>query len=328
MMCALAVFLAAACAGNDSGADLTSVRDSADVRIVEVDSAALSRVPRWVTESEPDLHVENREDDPHYQMFFVADAISIPDGIAVSLSGTSEIRIYDDRGTYVRTIGGPGSGPGEFSSVSWLQRLDPDTIVVYDRGQRRISVFDIRGNLIRDVPMQRTPASIERPPMQGPQPRGVLPDGSILVALYIAPLRLDGLYRPPVILYRYASDGTPADSIAAARGDDIYIVPQEGGRAIVTIPPFSRVTGFLHAADGFWVADNDTYELRRYAEDGSLQLVLRRRQAGDPVSEAMLDSYIDARVSAYPAGPQREEARALAHRTACRSGSRCSCGRS
>jgi hypothetical protein len=152
--------------------------------------------------------------------------------------------------------------------------------------------------------------------MQGPQPRGVLPDGSILVALYIAPLRLDGLYRPPVILYRYASDGTPADSIAAARGDDIYIVPQEGGRAIVTIPPFSRVTGFLHAADGFWVADNDTYELRRYAEDGSLQLVLRRRQAGDPVSEAMLDSYIDARVSAYPAGPQREEARALAHRTA------------
>jgi hypothetical protein len=152
--------------------------------------------------------------------------------------------------------------------------------------------------------------------MQGPQPRGILADGSVLVALYVAPTRLDGLYRPPVRLHRFSADGTPGDSIAGGSGDDIYILPQGDGRAVVMRPPFARITGFLAAHDGFWIADTDGYELRRHDTDGALRLIVRRAQAGAPVTPDLLDTFLAARLAAYPAGPQREEARELANRIA------------
>jgi hypothetical protein len=312
----LGLLALAACASDAIGNDLFTARDSAGIRIVEFDSSAASRVPQWTTASEPDLRIDNREDDPRYQFFFIADAIPVPSGIAVAVSGANEIRIYDEAGEHVRTIGRAGEGPGEFSSIGWLQLLGADTIVAYDRGLRRISVFDRAGELVRDVAIHRTPASLEREAMQGPQPRGILADGSVLVALYVAPTRLDGLYRPPVRLHRFSADGTPGDSIAGGSGDDIYILPQGDGRAVVMRPPFARITGFLAAHDGFWIADTDGYELRRHDTDGALRLIVRRAQAGAPVTPDLLDTFLAARLAAYPAGPQREEARELANRIA------------
>ena len=315
----LGMLTLAACADDGIDNDLVTARDSAGIRIVEFDSSAEARVPQWTTAPEPDLRIDNREDDPRYQFFFIADAISVPSGIAVAVSGANEIRIYDEAGEHVRTIGRAGEGPGEFGGLGWLQLLGADTIVAYDRGLRRISVFDRNGELVRDVAIHRTPASLEREAMQGPQPRGVLADGSVLVALYVSPTRLDGLYRPPVRLHRYSADGTPGDSIGGGSGDDIYILPQGNGRAVVTRPPFARITGYLAAHDGFWIADTDAYELRRHDMDGALRLIVRRAQDGAPVTPDLLDTFLAARLAAYPAGPRREEARELASRIAVHS---------
>lgn len=301
--------IALACAGGDNGTPILVSRDSGSIRIATFDTAAHSVVPQWTVAPEPDLHIANREDDPRYQFFFVTDALFLPEGIAVAASGSNDVRIFDESGEHVRTIGGPGEGPGEFGGVDWLQRLGPDTIAVYDRGLRRISVFDIEGRLLRDVLIQRTPASLEREAMQGPQPRGILADGSVLVALYEAPAQLDGPSRPTVLLHAYASDGTPGDSLASARGDDIYFLPLGNGRAAVARPPFPRITTLHVARDGFWVADNDTWELRRYDADGALRAIVHRVENGTEITPALLDAYVEAQVAGYPPGPRREEAR-------------------
>lgn len=297
------------CTGGNDRTPILTVRDSGSIRIATFDTAAHSVVPRWTVAPEPDLHIANREDDPRYQFFFVTDALFVPAGIAVAASGSNDVRIFDESGEYVRTIGGPGEGPGEFGSVDWLQRLGPDTIAVYDRGQRRISVFDVGGRLLRDVAIHRTPASLDRDAMQGPQPRGLLPDGSILVALYEAPAQLDGPSRPAVFLHAYASDGTPGDSLASALGDDIFILPLGNGRAAVARPPFPRITMFHVARDGFWVADNDAWELRRYDANGALRTIVHRVEDGIEITPALLDVYVEAQIAGYPAGPRREEAR-------------------
>ncbi len=63
------------------------------------------------------------------------------------------LRLYGVGGDYTRTLGGPGSGPGEFKLLSWLGTLAGDSIVAFAVGLGRGSVFDKRGNLARIVSM-------------------------------------------------------------------------------------------------------------------------------------------------------------------------------
>ena len=70
------------------------------------------------------------------------------DGTAyVAETGESEIRVYDERGRRVRTIGRKGEGPGEFRSISGLGLLG-DTLWVGDASNRRVTLFDREGNVL------------------------------------------------------------------------------------------------------------------------------------------------------------------------------------
>lgn len=52
------------------------------------------------------------------------------------------IVVFDAGGSFIRSLGRPGRGPGEFQSP-WLVAADPtDSIFVWDQGTRTISVFD------------------------------------------------------------------------------------------------------------------------------------------------------------------------------------------
>jgi hypothetical protein len=62
------------------------------------------------------------------------------------------IHKYDLSGTYVRTIGRKGQGPGEFQNLS-IARFDRDgTLYVTDLSSRRISFFDKDGTYVRQIP--------------------------------------------------------------------------------------------------------------------------------------------------------------------------------
>jgi hypothetical protein len=313
--CAAVWSLSAGCTPGAPDASDATVHDSAGVRIIEFDSATESRVQQWRLAAAPDLAIANREDDPRYQFFRVMDAVALNDGIAVAVDGTNDIRVHDENGRFVRAIGRAGDGPGEFGGLAWLQVRGDDTIVAYDRRHRRLSLFDGEGRLVREVSITRSPASLAVSPMQGAQPKAVLADGGILVALYESPSRMDGLFRPRVTLHRYGHDGTPGDALVTTLGDDIFFV-SEGDRVILARPPFARVSVFLSAGNGFWVADNDRWELRRYGGDGALRQIVRRSQAGGAVTPALLETYIEAQLADYPQTPALERSRALMHRMA------------
>lgn len=52
-----------------------------------------------------------------------------------------EVRVFDSAGTYMRTLGGPGEGPGEFSRVEAIAVLPDGRLVVRDAGTKHIKVF-------------------------------------------------------------------------------------------------------------------------------------------------------------------------------------------
>lgn len=57
------------------------------------------------------------------------------------------VRIFDDRGHFVKKLGGRGRGPGEFLEVTSIGITDTDEIIVLDRFQNRITFFDSNGEL-------------------------------------------------------------------------------------------------------------------------------------------------------------------------------------
>ena len=74
--------------------------------------------------------------------------------------GESRVLMFDADGTFVRTWGGEGTGPGQFN-VPHAIVADPDGLLhVADRSNERIQVFDAQGNFIRETRHPGTPCGL------------------------------------------------------------------------------------------------------------------------------------------------------------------------
>jgi hypothetical protein len=137
---------------NEALAASPTIRDSAGVTIVE------NAVPQWAPGSEWRVGellttVGEAEGDLNYELFRVLDATRLSDGtLALGNSSTGEIRFFDREGTFVRSVGSKGGGPGEFqgaNALRALRRVAGDTLVAWDIYAQRISVFAPDGDFVR-----------------------------------------------------------------------------------------------------------------------------------------------------------------------------------
>jgi len=104
--------------------------------------------PEWTVSAEPTV-VIGREGDPHYEFERVSGVALLPDGgVAVADAGPQEIRVYDADGTYLRTFGGAGDGPGEFGMLSAIKARGDSILAMGQafRAPARFQIFDaLRG---------------------------------------------------------------------------------------------------------------------------------------------------------------------------------------
>jgi len=97
----------------------------------------------------------------------------LPTGVAVGPDGDvyvadgygrNWVHQFDAERNYVRSFGGPGTEPGRFQTCHgiWLDtRSDPPTLIVADRENHRLQVFDLEGNFLRLIePGLRRPCSV------------------------------------------------------------------------------------------------------------------------------------------------------------------------
>ena len=69
-----------------------------------------------------------------------------------------EIKVFASDGSYIRTMGRGGHGPGEFALATGM-RFDPrDRLWVLNQGNQRYSVFDTSGALLREFPRRMASA--------------------------------------------------------------------------------------------------------------------------------------------------------------------------
>ena len=144
----------AACDAEEAGPTWNgTVRDSAGVTLV-----VNPLDPQWTPEQawrvEPDLLVAQDPARPETLFGYVADVAVDDEGRMYVLDAQAQaVRVLDRRGGYVRTLGGPGEGPGELSRFAFSVLAAPDTISVMDWGQSRITRFAPDGSLHDTEPM-------------------------------------------------------------------------------------------------------------------------------------------------------------------------------
>ena len=115
------------------------VRDSAGVRVVVAhDSLGEEHFPELRLLARVDTIGVSLGEDP-YQFTYVVGAAFTRGGILVADRLTREIRYFDGRGRHLASLGRRGEGPGEFQSLSWIQRGPDGTLVAWDGTASRLT---------------------------------------------------------------------------------------------------------------------------------------------------------------------------------------------
>ncbi|NIW73960.1 MAG: hypothetical protein GWN08_01640 [Gemmatimonadetes bacterium] len=275
------------CSGDGSSVGF-QVRDSAGVQIVTITEPRWPSSTGWRLAEEASLDIGVLDGDSAYQFHEIAGALRQDDGrIVVANAGSNELRQFGSDGAFLRSAGRQGGGPGEFEQIIWLLPWRGDSLAVFDWGHRRVSVFD------RELEFGR--AFVLHFLESGGFPRliDLLPDGSLLVTV----MRFDqetrtatGTQRAAVQILRADAEGTVVDSLGRFPGAERFEVPM-GNFTIFANAAFGRASRGAAHDDGFYFGTSDSYEIRDYSVDGTLQRLIRLARPNRPVGAEDIARY-------------------------------------
>lgn len=268
------------------------LRDSLGIQLLDLGSSPFESGAAWRVGTEPILSIGLTSGPATHELHDVVMARRLVDGsIVIANAGTAELRVYGEAGDFVRSIGGPGEGPGEFRSLSWLQVLAPDTLMVVDADLRRVTAFDTMGQL------QWTTAI---PSGSVPVPGDARLDDGSIVFLWdgedvwqrvlngtTPPGRTD---RNTASLVRYGPDGLLLDTLARFPGNEEAVILSEG-RPATTFPPWGRITTYAVAGSRIFIGSQDDGEVVAYHGDGRLSIVIRWPTGDLSITSDALDRY-------------------------------------
>lgn len=145
------------------------VVDSAGVRVVSIDPTGLDKT--CTISQQPVLVIGDTEEDERYWFSEISGMGRLSDGSVAVVDGPSaEVRIYDEAGSHLRSMGRRGEGPGEFDHPFLLWIAAGDTLWVGDIYPWRYNLFTSLGSFVRQVNLTPVFPNI---PMSG----GVLDNG-------------------------------------------------------------------------------------------------------------------------------------------------------
>ena len=284
-----------------------SAEPSAQVELADRGETTIvhSRGPQWVEGQAwavtpgPGVVIGVLEGAPEYQLVEVVGAARRSDGsLVVADRGSRTVRLYDSRGTFLQTFGGPGSGPGEFTGPASLQVTAGDTVVVWDDALLRVTRFDADGELavVRTVDwglvasgmgLEASGMGLEAggkaavaaskgkgaAPTLYPGPMEPLPGGGFLVRLVekASPAPGGEAYRPQSGAVRLTRDLSVADTLMMF-GDTEQVMAEAPWGPFPVTPPLAKETRITHGGDppAVCIGDQATAEIVCFEpEDGS-----------------------------------------------------------
>jgi hypothetical protein len=264
-LCATVGLLLFSCTSPGSDASAPVIRDSLGTRIVENSLEALAAAPEWHLFSSPTPELGELDGPDPFSFYQVTGAARLHGLVWVLNRASSELRAFHEDGSHALTVGRHGEGPGEFTFALDLFVIDPDTLVVWDRGNLRVSYFDAGGTFLRAVPVLRN--------FQNPGLINVFEDGSLLFSdsRPILP-RTGGIEHEPIYLVRFAPDGSSADSLGVFPGGGMKKIDAPPGYTFVLFAPVTRFGG---GQATFWLGTGEELEIQERNPAGETVRIVR-----------------------------------------------------
>lgn len=290
-----------ACTSAGESSASVEVSDSAGVTIVDSHEPKWGEGEAWFVSSEPQVTIGLLDGPREYELFDISAAARQSDGdFVVADGGAREVRLYDRDGTFVRTLGGPGSGPGEFQDPAQVLVTAADSVIVWDDAYYRITRFDSAGAFVgvQSVDRGRIAKAIE-PPLY-PGTAVLLRDGEILVRLIektrdFAP----GMFRPRSGALRVTADLSRIDTLMFFGGiEQVYVRAPWGQTPVV--PAFAKRTLITVQAtqSRACIGDQEGPEVACFGPDAS-RAVLRWTSEPAPVTEQEVATWHDTTIALY-----------------------------
>jgi len=119
------------CEGERGQEDITPhVRIEDGVTVVENPGLDVADSTAWSFEAEPVLTIGQLEGPHEYLLGRVRGLDQLSSGDIVVADGqTMQLRIFDDRGAFLRTVGRQGEGPGEFYELDGVRATGTDSVL-------------------------------------------------------------------------------------------------------------------------------------------------------------------------------------------------------
>jgi hypothetical protein len=285
------------CGTEEARTPTAVVRDSAGIRIVENAEHGWPEGRDWRLAAEPRLDIGVFAGDPDYELFQVAGALRLSDGrIVVANGGSRELRIYGASGEFVSAVGREGGGPGEFEDLVALRLLAGDSLLAYDWGLQRVSVFDSRGDFVR--------ANLLQLLSEGGYPDYVTPfdDGSLLVAVeqISQPGGVEsGVHRNNLLYLRCDNQGVLVDTLGQFSGSESFTNIESDGVLGGPLAFGRRPQGAVHGA-GFYFGPSDYYEIGYYTIEGELRRLIRLQVSNSAVTPDDIERYKERESATAP----------------------------
>jgi hypothetical protein len=278
-----------------------TVTDSAGIAIVANTATPLWRGDEaWTVEEE--LSIGTVAGEPEYQFGLISGIDVDGEGnIHVLDLQAREVRSYDSQGNYLRTFGGPGSGPGELSQQALGLFATPSgEILVIDLGNQRVNRYasdgTSRGSFRVDI-SSGVPARWD-----------IAADGRVMAQL--RGLNLPGMAAlaegDPIVIYD--TTGVVVDTLTMLpKGQTVEELSEE------------RISMRLFAPEPLWdLADDGTvytamsnrYRIQMSTPDGALTRIITRDVERKLVSEGEQTAILEAlreQMSGLGAPPQAVE---------------------
>ena len=279
-----AIALLAACSKGAGPSDIV-VRDSAGVEIIEHPASAIAAAPQWNLGPAEATITHGATEDAAFS--YVANATRLPDGRIVVVDGQMDgalVTVHAPDGSYERSLGRPGMGPGEFMFAG-LVGVAGDTLIFYDTRNSRSTRMLVSGTLVSTGELARLGM------MAVGTPAGTLADGRLISTPYFFGDTVDHGHR-----YRQFAPIIAIDPVAVhldtltttIPGTEVFMLTGNLGgttRSFPTPVVYGPRTLISPAREVVHVASNESSALDTYSLPWALQRSVRFAMPRRPVDE-------------------------------------------
>ncbi len=244
--------------------------------------AEIEAVPNWTLAEVPEASVGVLEGDRAELFASIRAGALGPHGMYVLDGSYHEVRVFDQTGSHVMSLGREGDGPGEFRNPTGLVVGRDSTITVWDRGLHRLTVFGHDGEVLRTATVTEM--------FLNPMLQSVAADGSFVLSDFqYPPTGISEAGVGSVVVTAYSMEGELLDTLGVLTG------PQVTGLGGIS-KPFTNPDLVASDRDGVWLLRVDTALIVRVNLVGDTLQAVTWESPDRDVTGPDLDAFVDFRL--------------------------------